>query len=441
MFGPGGWFAMEIGDSVWMNEVGWPLLFVFALFVASAYIWSYVTRTFDQIRSNEGRFIDRDVADYMEKMVKLIIVMLLAVWLLYIVTILWDDFRVFIWTPLYPYVVDVVIIIFIFLISLLMVRLLRRMALRGRHGSADEARTTKGVVQVSFLALSYLVYVIAVIISIIVIVSLVPDFNIYRSVGDFLSSHGNVIVSVLVIIFAIYFVTRLVDEVLEDYKFKTKKFNPQVIDLAKGIVKLILWTVAILTITFSLFSLFGLAETGLLLIGLIITFMSIGLAMSYHTLRNIFAGLALMGPALYDLDDRVMVENGVEGDVIQKNLMFTELRLLDGTYVNIPNAKMLETSIYNLTRSGRHAVEISFQVSFTVPQADVNRLVNAAIARLSGLSKEVAPVILAKGIEGNRITYHVEVFTINVNDIEKTRSDLILGLQEMFHGAGLETLI
>jgi len=432
---------MEIGDPQWMNEVGWPLLFVFALLVASAYIWSYVSRTFDQIRSNDGRFIDRDVADYLEKMVKLIIVILLTIWVLYVVTLLWIDFREFIWTPLYPFVVDIVIIIFIFLISLLMVRLLRRMALIGHHKLGDEVRTTKSVVQISFLALSYLIYVIAVIISLFIIVTLIPDFNIYRSVGDFLSSHGNIIVSVLVIIFAIYFVTRLVDELLEDYKFKTKKFNPQVIDLTKGVIKIILWTVAILTITYSLFSLFGLAETGLLLIALIITFMSIGLAMSYHTLRNIFAGLALMGPALYDLDDRIMVEDGVEGDVIQKNLMFTELRLLDGTYVNIPNAKMLETSIYNLTRSGRHAVEVSFQVSFTVPQADVNRLVNAAIGRLSGLSKDVVPVILAKGIEGNRIIYHVEVFTVDVNDIDKTRSDLILGLQEMFHGAGMETLI
>lgn len=440
MFGPGSGFAMEIGDAAWMDDVGWPLLFVFALFVASGYIWSYVSRTFDQIRSNEGRFIDRDVADYLEKMVKLIIVMLLTVWTLYLVTLLWEDFRVYIWVPLYPYVVDLVIIIFIFLISLLMVRLLRRMALSSRHKTMDEMRSTKGVMQVSFLALSYLIYVIAVIISIFIIISLIPDLNIYRSAGDFLSSHGNVIVSVLVIIFAIYFVTRLVDELLEDYKFKTKKFNPQVIDLTKGVIKIILWTVAFLTITYSLFSLFGLAETGLLLIGLIITFMLIGLAMSYHTLRNIFAGLALMGPALYDLDDRIMVEQGVEGDVMQKNLMFTELRLLDGTYVNIPNAKMLETSIYNLTRSGRHAVEIDFPVSFTVPQADVNRLVNAAINRLSGLSKDVAPVVLAKGIDGNRIIYHVEVFTVDVNDIERTRSDLIVGLQEMFHGAGLETL-
>jgi small-conductance mechanosensitive channel len=366
--------------------------------------------------------------------------MLLTVWVLYVVTLLWSDFKEFIWTPLYPYVVDVVIIIFIFLVSLLMVRLLRRMALIG-HRKSDDVGSTRGVVQISFLALSYLIYVLAVLISIVVIVSLIPDFNIYRSVGDFLSSHGNVIVSVLVIIFAIYFVTRLVDELLEDYKFKTKKFNPQVIDLTKGVIKIILWTVAILTITYSLFSLFGLAETGLLLIGLIITFMFIGLAMSYHTLRNIFAGLALMGPALYDIEDRIMVENGVEGDVMQKNLMFTELRLLDGTYVNIPNAKMLETSIYNLTRSGRHAVEISFQVSFTVSQADVIRLVNAAIARLTGLSKDVLPVILAKGIEGNRIIYHVEVFTLNVSDIDKTRSELILGLQEMFHGAGMETLI
>ncbi|OPY31007.1 MAG: Small-conductance mechanosensitive channel MscMJ [Methanomassiliicoccales archaeon PtaU1.Bin124] len=441
MFWTEGWYALEIGDEKWMNDVGWPLLFVIALFVASLYIWSYVSRTFDQIRNNEGRFVNRDVANYMEKMVKTIIVLLLIIWAMYVVTLIWEEFREMVWTPLYPYIVDLVLIIFIFLVSMLLVRLLRRMSTYGRRKGIDDIHTTKGAVQVSLLALSYLVYVVAVIISIALIVSLVPGLNVYRSLGEFLTAHGNVILSVLVIILAIYFVTRLVDELLEDYKFKTKKFNPQVIDLTKMVVNYILWTVAILTITFSLFAMFGLAETGFLLIGLILVFISIGLATSYHTLRNIFAGLALMGPALYDLNDRILVAEGVEGDVMQKNLMFTELRLLDGTYANIPNAKMMEGSIYNLTRSGRHAVTVQFQTSFSLPYAEVDKLVSAAIGKLNGLSKEVAPVILAKGLDGNKVTYEVEVFTLDVNDIERTRSELILGLQEMFHNAGLENLI
>ena len=440
MFWAGDWFAMEIGDQKWMNDVGWPLLFVVALFVASLYIWSYVSRTFDQIRANEGKFVDRDVATYMEKMVKIIIVLLLAIWSLYLITLVWQDFKEFVWTPAYPYVVDLVVILFIFLVSMLLVRLLRRMATYSRRKGTDEMHGTKGAVQVSLLAISYLVYVVAVILSITLVISLLPGLNIYKSMGDFLSTHGNVIISVLVIILAIYFVTRLVDELLEDYKFKTRKFNPQVVDLTKGVVNITLWTVAILTITYSLFAMFGLAETGLLLIGLILVFISIGLAMSYHTVRNIFAGLTLMGPSLYDLNDRITVADGVEGDVMQKNLMFTELRLLDGTYVNIPNAKMMEASIFNLTRSGRHAVNVQFRVNFSVPQAQVAKLVNLAIGRLSGLSKDVAPIFLAKGIEGNLIIYEVEVFTLEVNDIDKTRSELIVGLQEMFHESGMENL-
>lgn len=440
MLGLLAWTRLEIGDAKWMEQIGWPLLFVVFLFVASLYLWSYISRTFDHIRGSEGKYVDRDVANFLEKMIKAIIIMVLVLWSAYVTSLIWDNFRNDIWNPFFEFIVDFIAIIFIFMVALLLVRILRRIALSTRIGPAGDEPQGQGVLQVSLLLLSYVVYVVAVAISLLIVVALVFKIEVYASTIDFLKLHGDVLLTVFIMIFAIYFVSKLAEEILEDYKFKTKKFNPHVIDLFKRAIKYVLWTIVLLTITYSLFALFNLQDIGLLLIGLFLTFIFFGLAMAYHTIRNIFSGLALMGPAMYEINDRIQVEEDLEGDVVQKNLMFTELRLIDGTFVNIPNARMIDSNIFNISRSGKQAVEVQFRVDFAISHVEVERLVEIAINRLEGLAKDAPKEVLADGIDGNKMVYIISVFADDPKNSSKVRSDLLKYVQEAFHSMGVEQL-
>ncbi|HSV42423.1 MAG TPA: mechanosensitive ion channel family protein [Methanomassiliicoccales archaeon] len=432
---------MEIGDPEWMAEVGWPLLFLIGLFVISLYVWSYLSRTFEKIKSSDSKYLDKEVAIYLDRMSKTLIISFLLLAIFYVAGLAWAKFDELIWQPILPYLIDLFIILFIILLAMLLGRILRHIALDRRMGASSDAEVEGASSKVSLLVLGYLIYIMAVIVSLIIIISLIPNFNLYNSAVAFLNDHGNVLISIIVMVLAIYFIIRLAEEVLEDFKYKTKKFNPQVIDLFKSTIRYILWTIAILTITYSLFAISNLPDIGLLLVILALVFILIGLAMSYGMVRNIFAGLALMGPNVYDINERVVIDGDLEGDIIQKNLMFTELRMLDGTYVNVPNSRLMDARIYNKTRSGKHSASVRIKVNFEIEHSEVRRLIMDAITKLEGLVKDPAVQIIAVGFDGNSIEYQIIIHAVDPEAAEMARSDLILNLQKEFHNSGREELI
>lgn len=432
---------LDIGDEQWMGEVGWPLLFVVFLLVANLYAWSYISRNIEKIRSAEGRFMDRELVNYLEKMIKTLILIFSVFLIIYSISLVWEDFRENVWEPSLQYFVDIAIIIMVFMVAVLLVQILRRAALSRGRQTDPEGASVRGTAQVILLIIGYLIYVGAAMISLVIIVSaLYPDMDLFKEIGTFLSDHGNVLVSVIAIFIAIHFATKLIDEILEDYKFKTKKFNPQVIDLFKRSAKYVLWAIALMTVMYSIFAMFNLQDIGFLLIGLFIVLLLVASFISYHALRNISCGMALMGPSIYDLNERIVIDGTLEGDVVQKNLMFTELKLLDGTFVNVPNTKMIDSEIFNVSRSGGKDICVSIAMSFSTPHSEVEGLIEKALEKVGGLSKDIPPLIMVTDIDGDKMVYKVKVHTDDISIADKVRSDLLICIQEAFHQAGFEDL-
>jgi hypothetical protein len=52
-----GLLSLEIGDTQWMNEVGWPLLALMGAFTLSLYVWSYLRKNFEIWKAHEGRYL------------------------------------------------------------------------------------------------------------------------------------------------------------------------------------------------------------------------------------------------------------------------------------------------------------------------------------------------------------------------------------------------
>jgi small-conductance mechanosensitive channel len=419
-----------------MSEVGWPLLFWIAGLVISLYLWSYLTRTFDKMKRQCGKYIDGNVASAIEIAIKAGIVTILVLTGLYVLTLAWPEFKNTVWDPLIPYVLDLTIIVFIFLIAKILVAFMRHIALMNRTCEPEEVDLKRKSIRTTSLVLSYVIYIIAVVIALLVILALIPDFDVIGSLAEFLNDHFALLITVIVIILAIYFIIKLVEEILEDYKYRTKSISPQVIDLFKTIIRYVLWTIALLTITYSLFSLLNLQDVGLLFIVLVLTFIVVTLILAYPTLSNIFSGLALMDAELYELNDLIMVGD-LEGEVVQKNLLFTEVRTDDGTFVNLPNSQMMQSRLANLSRTTPHRISVMMEVGFLTPHMEVERLFLLAVTRLEGIEKEPSPSLRAISMAGNTILYEMMVFTSELKDVDHIRSELIFGLQETFHSAGL----
>jgi small-conductance mechanosensitive channel len=430
---------LAIGDDL-LDTYGWPLLFVAAMFVMSLYIWSYVTKAFDRMASKEGRYLDSEVVYFLDHMVKSVIVILLSFMSAYIASLVWQDFRDQVWKPYLNVIVDVIIIAVIILVAMLIVKILRRIAKRERMARGEVSSFGRSNKEVTSLVMSYVVYLIAIALMLIIFITLIPTLNPYQAATEFLNKNGTVVGTIIVIIVAIFLVMRLIGEVMEDFKYRTKKFNPQVIDLFRGVIGYSLWTIAFLTIVFSIFSLFNLAEIGLILVILILSFILVGITLSYSTIRNIFAGLAIMDSSPFEVGDRINIGGDMECDVVQKNLMFTEVKTMEGDFVDYPNIRVIEGKIFNYSRSVAHAITVRFEVDFSISHVEVEKLIRDAVGKVQGILKDQMVEVIANGIERGTIQYEVRAHIEDSLRARQLRSELIFRIQDAFHAAGHEAL-
>jgi len=432
--------SLPVGEGEWMNEFGWALLAVIGLIVFSLYIWSYLSKHFELMRAREGKYTDSDVIDFLERFIKIAIVIILLVSLFFAASILSEWFRENVWVPFLGYALDIIFIVIVVMVAMLIVRVLRRLAKRARIKSSSEESIHTTAVEFTSLFMSYVVYAVTGILVILILISMVPNFNLAAAIEEFIGENAGSLMITAIIVVAIYFFDRMVEAILEDFKFRTKRFSPKEVDFLKSGVRYSLLFIAALTAVFSILTMLGLELVGLVLVIIVITFVCLVLALSYSTIQNIVAGFGLMDTGPFDVGDRIGIGGGITGDIVEKGLVFTRVRTLEGEIVDIPNSEMIEEKIFNYTLSREYGIIVSIEVSYEVPHGKVERILKRAAEQLDNISKDHKPELYAKDIRGNRILYDVVVFTKEPMKDRRIRSNLIFKLQEEFHKDGHKIL-
>lgn len=432
--------ALEFGDAQWMQDYGWALLAIVALFTVSLYLWSYISKHFEKLKRREGKYLDSDVVEFLGLVVKAIIIIVLVLSSIYVASLISPYFREHVWESSFGYILDIILIVVVILVAMLIVRILRRIARRARIKGDGEQTFHTSAIEFTSLFLSYIIYIIGATIVIVIALSMIPGIDPVSAVEDFLASNIAGIGSTAVIVVAIYFIVKLIEAILEDFKFRTKRFNPHAIDMFKVTVRYALYLTAFITAVFSLLSLMGLTVVGLVLVFIIIVFVCLGIALSYPTIRNVMSGLAIMDVSPFEQGDRVRVCGDVVGDVVERGLVFTKLKTLEGEIVDVPNSELFGEMIFNYTRSGVYGISVLFEVSYEIPHSEVEKYVMTAVDQVKGVIGDPKPSIFATDIGENRIKYEVVAYTNDATTERKTRSDLIFRIQDVFQASGYKVL-
>ncbi len=428
--------SLAIGDSQWMQDYGWAILAVVALLTISLYIWSYVSKHFEKMKRKEGKYLDSDVIEFLSLVVKAVIIIVLVFSAIYVASVISPYFRENVWESLIGYILEIILIIVVILLAMLFVRILRRLARRARIKSTTGETLHTSAVEFTSLFLSYLVYIIGAIIVITIALAMIPGVDPISELGDFLQNNIPGIGSTIIILVAVFFIVRLIEAILEDFKFRTKKFNPQAIDLFKVTIKYALYLIAVLTAIFSILSFMGLPSVGLVLVVITFIFVCLGIALSYPTIRNIISGLSIMDVSPFETGDRVRICGDLVCDVVERGLIFTRVRTLEGEIVDVPNSELFEDKIFNYTRSGTYGISVTFDVSYETSHAEVEKYVMSAVDEVDGVVEDPKPSVFATEIGENRIKYDVVVYSNDVMKERKMRSDLIFKIQDIFQANG-----
>lgn len=148
-----------------------------------------------------------------------------------------------------------------------------------------------------------------------------------------------------------------------------------------------------------------------------------GLALS-GTFQNFAGGVLILLLKPFELGDNIIAQ-GQDGAVTSIQLFYTVLITGDNRTVIIPNGKLFNEVIVNITREGKRRLEFELKLGYIVDVEQVKEIINNAIKITPGVIRKPAPIVGVYALELDGIRFTVRVW-VNPGDY----FDIKLSLQE-----------
>jgi small conductance mechanosensitive channel len=136
---------------------------------------------------------------------------------------------------------------------------------------------------------------------------------------------------------------------------------------------------------------------------------ALGLALS-GTLQNFSGGVLILLLKPFTIEDNIVAQ-GVDGVVTSIEVFYTEVLTADNKAVIIPNGKLFNEVIVNVTREGKRRLDLEIKLTYAIDIEQVKGVIDNAIKQTPNILPEPAPNIgvLALEIDGIKISVRVWV--------------------------------
>ncbi|MDB4925720.1 mechanosensitive ion channel domain-containing protein [Mucilaginibacter sp.] len=134
---------------------------------------------------------------------------------------------------------------------------------------------------------------------------------------------------------------------------------------------------------------------------------AVGLALS-GTFQNFAGGVLILLLKPFELDDNIIAQ-GQDGIVVSIQIFYTVLRTPDNKTIIIPNGKLFNEVIVNVTREGKRRLDFEVKLGYSIDVDQVKQIMTTAIASVPNVLTDLA---IRVGI----IAFEVDCirFTVNV---------------------------
>jgi small conductance mechanosensitive channel len=209
----------------------------------------------------------------------------------------------------------------------------------------------------------------------------------------------NLLVAVLILIvgaFAIKLIRAAVAKALS----KVKRMSKLLSDFLVSVVSKTCWAVLLLVVLQRL----G-VDVGPLVAGLGVTGFIIGFACQ-ETLGSFAAGIMIALNQPFKVGDYV-VAGGVEGAVLELNMMATVFATADNKQVVVPNKVVWGGAITNFSALGKRRVDTKVSVAYGTDLKRAVSIALAAIKDLPGVLTDPAPAVAVASLDESAVTINV----------------------------------
>jgi small-conductance mechanosensitive channel len=163
---------------------------------------------------------------------------------------------------------------------------------------------------------------------------------------------------------------------------------------------------------------------------------------SSSAVSNVLAGLVLTYMRPFQVGDRVKIADNI-GDVLEKNLLVTRLQTIKNVEIVISNGAILSGQILNysaLARARGLILHTSVTIGYDPPWRTVHKLLIEAALSTEGVLRDPPPFVLQTSLNDFHVTYELNAYTDEPNEMDNIHSHLHEAIQDMFNQAGIEIL-
>lgn len=199
----------------------------------------------------------------------------------------------------------------------------------------------------------------------------------------------NTLLIIIVTVLLIRIINNFFKHWAEEWKFKTKTTTDErVIPLLQKILKAVIIILAVIFV----FTAWHINISPLLATAGIVG-LAIGLAVK-DSLANILGGLQLVLDKTFKVGDKVELESGEMGVIMDIGLRSTKLKTYDNEVIYIPNGSLANAKIKNFTQPDISIrVNVNFGVEYGSDPEKVQKVVLEAIKKIDTVIEEPEPVV------------------------------------------------
>lgn len=162
--------------------------------------------------------------------------------------------------------------------------------------------------------------------------------------------------------------------------------------------------------------------------------LAVGLALS-GTLQNFAGGVVLLVIRPFRVDDTIRIQN-IEGKVSEIQIFQTVIITPDNLTVFIPNGKLVNESILNLSAQGTRRADLVFGIGYDDDIDKAREILLQIIAADERILPEPAPVVNLKNLSASSVDMEARMW-VKVSDHFKVSNAIREAGKKAFDAAGI----
>ena len=178
-----------------------------------------------------------------------------------------------------------------------------------------------------------------------------------------------------------------------------------------------------------------------LLTGFITASGVLGLVLGFalrNTIADFFAGISLNLERSFTIGDRIQLESGERGEVVEINWRTTIIKTLRGNHIIIPNSRISSMRIENHDKPAKPTRQfLDLYLDFDVPTERAIRVLKAAVSQAqAGIAASFETFVLCSDITERGVKYLV-VYTVPEYPYMRARSEVVRCILHHLSVAGI----